>query len=70
MKNRSQFFLAGAALALALFQGCMVGPDYQQPKTAAPAQWSAPMTGGETNLEPSIASWWKSFNDPQLDSLV
>jgi len=28
------------------------------------------MTGGETNLEPSIASWWKSFNDPQLDSLV
>jgi len=28
------------------------------------------MAGGETNLEPSIASWWKSFNDPQLDSLV
>ncbi len=48
----------------------MVGPNYQQPKTTAPAQWSAPMAGGETNLEPSIASWWKSFNDPQLDSLV
>ena len=28
------------------------------------------MAGGETNLEPSLASWWKSFNDPQLDSLV
>jgi NodT family efflux transporter outer membrane factor (OMF) lipoprotein len=70
MKNRSQFFLAGAALALVFFQGCMVGPNYQQPKTAAPTQWSAPMAGGETNLEPSLASWWKSFNDPQLDSLV
>ena len=70
MKYRSQILLAGAALALALFQGCAVGPNYQQPKTAAPAQWSAPMAGGETNLEPSIASWWKSFNDPQLDSLI
>jgi len=28
------------------------------------------MGGGETNIEPAIASWWKSFNDPQLDSLV
>jgi NodT family efflux transporter outer membrane factor (OMF) lipoprotein len=70
MKNRSQFFLAGAALALVVFQGCAVGPNYQQPKTTVPAQWSSPMAGGETNLEPSIASWWKSFNDPQLDSLV
>jgi NodT family efflux transporter outer membrane factor (OMF) lipoprotein len=70
MKNRSQIRLAVAALALVLFQGCAVGPNYQQPKTTAPAQWSAPMAGGETNLGPSIASWWKSFNDPQLDSLV
>jgi len=70
MKNRSQLLLAGAALAVAFFQGCAVGPNYQQPKTAAPAQWSAPMGGGETNIEPAIASWWKSFNDPQLDSLV
>ena len=28
------------------------------------------MAGGETNLPPSIAGWWKSFNDPQLDSLI
>jgi len=70
MKYRPQILLAGAALALVLFQGCAVGPNYQQPKTAAPAQWSAPKSGGETNLEPSIASWWKSFNDPQLDSLI
>jgi len=28
------------------------------------------MAGGETNLGPSIDSWWKSFKDPQLDSLI
>jgi NodT family efflux transporter outer membrane factor (OMF) lipoprotein len=70
MKYRSQILLPGAALAFLLFQGCAVGPNYQPPKTTAPAQWSAPQAGGETNLEPSLASWWKSFNDPQLDSLV
>jgi NodT family efflux transporter outer membrane factor (OMF) lipoprotein len=70
MKYRSQILLTGAALAFVLFQGCAVGPNFQPPKTTAPAQWSAPMAGGETNLEPSLASWWKSFNDPQLDSLV
>jgi NodT family efflux transporter outer membrane factor (OMF) lipoprotein len=70
MKYCPQILLTGAVLALALFQGCAVGPNYQQPKTAVPAQWSAPKPGGETNLEPSIASWWKSFKDPQLDSLI
>jgi NodT family efflux transporter outer membrane factor (OMF) lipoprotein len=70
MKYRSQILLAGAALGFVLFQGCAVGPNFQPPKTTVPAQWSAPMAGGETNLEPSLASWWKTFNDPQLDSLV
>ena len=28
------------------------------------------MAGGETNLEASVAAWWKSFNDPELDSLL
>ncbi len=70
MKYRPQISLAGAALAFVLVQGCAVGPNFQPPKTSAPTQWSAPMAGGETNLEPSLASWWKSFNDPQLDSLV
>ena len=58
-----------AALAC-LLAGCAVGPDYQHPRTAVPAQWSAPIAGGPTNLAPSIASWWKTFNDPQLDSLI
>ena len=70
MKQYPQVFFPGAVVALVLFEGCTVGPITQKPKTAAPAQWSAPMAGGETNLAPSIAGWWKSFNDPQLDSLI
>jgi NodT family efflux transporter outer membrane factor (OMF) lipoprotein len=70
MKQYPQVFFPGAVVALVLLEGCTVGPNYQKPKTAAPAQWSAPMAGGETNLAPSIAGWWKSFNDPQLDSLI
>src|SRR5262249_20589907 len=70
MKPRSHLLLGGFPLAIVLLQGCAVGPNYQQPKTAAPAQWSAPMAGGETNVELSIASWWKSFRDPELDSLL
>jgi NodT family efflux transporter outer membrane factor (OMF) lipoprotein len=70
MKHYPRVLLPGGVLALVLLQSCAVGPNYQQPKTAAPPQWSAPMAGGETNLEPAIASWWKSFKDPQLDSLI
>ena len=58
--------LVGAA-AIA---GCTVGPDYHRPVTNAPKQWSEPLAGGETNHPASIATWWKSFDDRELDSLV
>ena len=58
------FLLAG------LLAGCMVGPDYHRPKTAAPAQWVSPQEGGETNLPAADAAWWKSFHDAELDGLV
>jgi outer membrane protein, multidrug efflux system len=62
----------GAAIAsmALLLSGCAVGPDYHQPKIAAPARWSEPMAGGESNSPASLAAWWKTFNDPELDSLV
>jgi NodT family efflux transporter outer membrane factor (OMF) lipoprotein len=54
----------------ALLAGCAVGPDYHPPTTAAPARWASPLAGGETNLPPTDASWWKSFHDAELDSLI
>ncbi len=50
--------------------GCTVGPDYHAPALNAPTQWSEPLAGGENAREVSIATWWKNFNDPELNSLV
>jgi outer membrane protein, multidrug efflux system len=57
-------------LLAALVAGCTVGPDYHPPAIKAPAQWSSPLPGGETNGSAAVAAWWKNFNDPELDSLI
>jgi multidrug efflux system outer membrane protein len=57
-------------LGLFVLAGCAVGPDYHQPKVQVPPQWSEPAAGGETNSSASVAAWWKTFNDPELDSLI
>ena len=56
--------------ALALITGCAVGPNYHPPEAKTPGQWSSPLAGGETNRAPADAAWWKTFNDPELDSLI
>ena len=61
-----------AALVAALAAGCAAGPDYHAPKVNTPATWS------EANLSPAgattgavpIVDWWKTFHDPELDSLM
>jgi outer membrane protein, multidrug efflux system len=54
----------GIVLLLVL-AGCSVGPNYHAPKVAAPVQWEV-----GTNTAPTIVEWWKTFNDPELNSLV
>ena len=67
MKIRTAVLFALATVALA---GCAVGPDYHPPKTQAPANWSEAQLGGATNSAVQIVEWWKTFNDPELNSLV
>ena len=69
MKTRL-FFIP--ALSILLTGGCTVGPDYHQPAMSVPLKWSEPLAGGETaNADAySLATWWKSFNDPELNSLI
>src|SRR5438874_6044381 len=68
---------------LALTQsGCLVGPDYKRPApTTMPVAWSTqpppsfattqPTTQSIATASPvQIVSWWQTFNDPELDSLV
>jgi NodT family efflux transporter outer membrane factor (OMF) lipoprotein len=69
MKIRKLFLpLAGLSVLMA---GCTaVGPNYHPPQTAAPTNWSEPQLGGATNSPVQIVDWWKTFHDPELDSLI
>jgi len=58
------------ALTVGLMAGCAAGPNYRPPKTAAPANWSEAQLGGTTNAPVQVVAWWKTFNDPELTSLI
>ncbi|MCU5772969.1 efflux transporter outer membrane subunit [Erwiniaceae bacterium BAC15a-03b] len=64
---------AGGVMALsAAIAACSVGPDWQAPKSDADASYQA-MNAGERSAPQAAAiqpQWWKSFKDPQLDSLI
>ena len=49
--------------------GCAAGPNYRTPKPDAPPHFVA-NTSGQNAAAVDLAVWWKSLNDPELDSLV
>jgi NodT family efflux transporter outer membrane factor (OMF) lipoprotein len=57
-------------LAVTFLAGCTaVGPNYQRPEVATPERFAEPASqSAATDAE--LASWWRSFGDPQLDELV
>jgi outer membrane protein TolC len=71
-----RFSLSALALAAALaLAGCAVGPRYEQPTTALPANWKEQQTAeGWLPAAPADAldrgEWWKLFNDATLDDLA
>lgn len=54
--------------------GCAAGPDYTPFSFHTPASLVA--SGGENSVKPArwasadLAQWWRSFRDPELNSLV
>jgi multidrug efflux system outer membrane protein len=46
-----------------------VGPHYQKPQVAAPANWGQTLHAQISMTDPLI-TWWQSFNDPLLNKLV
>jgi len=55
-----------------LLAGCAVGPDYQPPRPQTPGSFHA-LSSQETSKPLAAAPnplWWRSFNDPQLNSLI
>ena len=60
-----------ACLALGL-SSCVVGPNYQQPKIAVPANFTGAKDAGVTDTDPGadLSVWWRQFDDPVLDRLI
>ncbi len=71
---RGQLSLAGwGFVGACLFTGCMVGPDYEPPSADAPSTpegWHTSMADGLDDQPLEVSAWWRSFNDPQLDTLI
>ena len=62
--------LATIVLCVAMV-GCAVGPNYQRPLIPAPPRWSATEARGtQPGVPVELDQWWRTFNDPELDSLI
>ena len=58
-----------AAFIVVLLAGCTVGPNYRRPATPVPATFAeANNPSGLSDAD--LASWGRSFGDPELDRLV
>lgn len=64
--------LAGSLVAISLCGagGCVVGPDYHPSPAHAPDAWVSPLADGLSDQAAPASSWWASFNDVELDSLI
>ena len=68
MKGASPF---AAAALLCVLAGCAVGPNFHRPQAEVPATWTTlAVRGASSGVEPQTDLWWKSFKDPELDSLI
>lgn len=58
--------------AFSALSGCAVGPDYQRPELAVPAQFkeAAGWKVAEPGDEAARGPWWQRYDDPQLNALV
>ncbi len=60
-------------LAAVVLAGCAVGPEHVPPATAVSAAWHSELKDGLSaeSVDPNtLASWWTTFNDPQLSHMV
>lgn len=67
--------MALSLLTLALFNGCTVGPDYQQPSLLSASQPMPPLAKLEAKVDSAestaaLTQWWQGFADEELDQLI
>ncbi|MCE0744800.1 efflux transporter outer membrane subunit [Acetobacter sicerae] len=57
-----------SVLAACLLSGCVMGPDFTPPDPHLPRIWQN--DDQSRNTKSADQCWWKSFNDPTLNSLM
>jgi NodT family efflux transporter outer membrane factor (OMF) lipoprotein len=65
-----KIFKGLAAVGLVGLTGCAVGPNYHPSPPSVPVTWSSPPGNGLTVTATPPSTWWSSFNDAELDSLI
>jgi multidrug efflux system outer membrane protein len=69
----ANFSFICAVLSFLFFSGCMVGPDYSRPQTAAEISGGYFNTGAnqeDVNDFTPVDRWWESFGDPITAQMV
>lgn len=64
--NSTRFIIGVALLA----GSCTVGPNYHKPAAKVPEQWAEQSVQSRPADTNAISSWWMSFGDPELGSLI
>ena len=72
MRLTGTIHFAAALISVVCLTGCMVGPDYERPQTAADGAdgFVHARRGGADSNDIEAAGWWKRFGDPVIDELV
>jgi len=72
--DKGTFQVLSAVLIILLFSGCaLVGPDYTREEPDAPQAWHSDLAGGlnvEKTTPETLAHWWVTLNDDELNSLI
>jgi NodT family efflux transporter outer membrane factor (OMF) lipoprotein len=70
VKSRATLELGALGIGLALcLAACAAGPSYREPKPDTPAEFAAKVAQPSAPT-PDLATWWRSLQDSELDSLV
>ena len=64
-----------APITVCVLAACTVGPDYRGAPPVAADAMKAPSfvrtpAAGVVSRGPEVSTWWRSLNDPQLDTLI
>ncbi len=73
-RTMGTFRIVSAVCISLLFTGCaLVGPDYSREEPDAPEAWHSTLAGGlhaEKVTPETLANWWLTLNDDELNSLI